>query len=1408
MADGIPATQRAYTLRLSGDEAAQEALWRTHESVNKGVKAFGDWLLTLRGGLDHKLADASAKQRGGRKRRLSDEEKRNRRIVLALSWLSVESERGAPAKHIVASGKNPQADRQKKLVAAFRGILKQRGLNKTEVDEWVGDCSASLGAAIRDDAVWVDRSAIFDEAVSRIGKSLSRTEVWDLLERFFGSKDAYLDPMGLEEDEAGPSEKTKDLVQKAGQWLSSRFGTGKGADFRAMADAYKRIATWARSATASATTRAMAGLARTLKAPTVDLDGILSVISGPGYKSATRNLLNELGDQPKVSRDNLARLAKAAEQDHQKCQSKVGRKGKRPWANAILAGAENECGFSYLQDDGAARHSEFAVMLDHAARRVSAGHAWIKRAEAERRGFEEDARRIGHVPDAAKKWLDAFCDERSRSSGSLEGYRIRKRAADGWEHVVRRWVRAGCTTTADRIAVARELQSDPEIDKFGDIQLFEALAADAAACVWKPDGKPLKDYVAASDAEFRKRRFKVPAYRHPDPLLHPVFCDFGCSRWRIAFDVHEQRKSRGKKRKGAPAETDPHGLTMRLWDGNSVVDVRLHWRGKRLHGDLGLDDTSANTGTMVSRADRLGRAAIGAGADEPVKIAGLFEDKDWNGRLQAPRAQLDAIAGRAEKHGWDAKAVRMRERIEWLVTFSAKLRPQGPWISYASEQALELEKKLGKVKLGPERQKDEWRGLAYPFWHPRNEKGRKGRAKHLLSRLPGLRVLSVDLGHRYAAACAMWEAVSAAEVRKACKQVGHSAPKAGDLYLHLRHNGRTTIYRRIGADKVEHIDTETGEVKEVTHPAPWSRLERQFLIKLQGEDETPRKASAEELAAVEELEHEIGPAAPEGRSLRVDELMSEAVRTARLALRRHAHRARIAHYLVATKKVVPGGTRKDLDESGRVELIADALGLWYDLAASSRWKDDWASTLWNEQAWASYVPLQKRDEETATRQAIRKGKQDRREKLKPAAEGLVRDKGRCKEASEAWAERWGEEDALWHKRLRRLRNWILPRGKAREDASIRHVGGLSLTRLATIRSLWQVQKAFFTRITPEGRQMRDGEPVTAGEGFGRRILGTLEHMREQRVKQIASRIVEAALGVGREQRRRANGKHAKRPRERVHEPCHAVVIENLTYYRPEETRTRRENRQLMRWSAAKVKKYLAELCQLHGLHLREVQAGYTSRQDSRTGAPGARCQDVPVREFMKSPFWRKQVAQAEKKSDGKGGARDRFLCDLDKKWKGTTEEEWNVAPPVRVPLNGGELFVSADGASPAAKGLQADLNAAANIGLRALLDPDWPGAWWYVPCDAKTMKPTKDKVKGGAAANVDAALAEPPDEGGAKGRGKGKKSRTIVNLWRDVSAKPVKSGDWRGYAPYWNHVAARVVNTLRRQTGLGVDRTE
>ena len=89
----LPTTQRAYTLRLRGeskdDQTWRDVLWQTHVAVNRGAKAFGDWLLTLRGGLCHTLADEKipvGKEKPDRNP--TEAERRHRRIILALSWLS------------------------------------------------------------------------------------------------------------------------------------------------------------------------------------------------------------------------------------------------------------------------------------------------------------------------------------------------------------------------------------------------------------------------------------------------------------------------------------------------------------------------------------------------------------------------------------------------------------------------------------------------------------------------------------------------------------------------------------------------------------------------------------------------------------------------------------------------------------------------------------------------------------------------------------------------------------------------------------------------------------------------------------------------------------------------------------------------------------------------------------------------------------------------------------------------------------------------------------------------------------------------------------------------------------------------------------------------------------------------
>jgi IS605 OrfB family transposase len=392
--------------------------------------------------------------------------------------------------------------------------------------------------------------------------------------------------------------------------------------------------------------------------------------------------------------------------------------------------------------------------------------------------------------------------------------------------------------------------------------------------------------------------------------------------------------------------------------------------------------------------------------------------------------------------------------------------------------------------------------------------------------------------------------------------------------------------------------------------------------------------------------------------------------------------------------------------------------------------------------------------------------------------------------------------------LRWLRDWILPR-KSKATGAIRHVGGLSLQRIATIKSLYQVQKAF--RMRPDPDDLRKNIPAKGDDsltGFSQSVLETMERMRDQRVKQLASRIVEAALGIGVEQPNN-DRKDPKRPRERIQgarfAPCHAVVIENLTNYRPEETRTRRENRQLMSWSSGKVRDYLTEACQLNGLHLREVSAAYTSRQDSRTGAPGVRCVDVPVTEFLESPFWKREVGRAEKKGHGNGDERDRYIVEL----RDLAEETRKVNPAslpktFRIPIKGGDIFVSADRSSPAANGLQADLNAAANIGLKALLDPDWPGRWWYVPCITDTGKADPKSTKGSLAVIGDPVLlpAADDDPDSTKSATKRKTQKTdgdVTNAWRDASHRPLSDGRWHVYTAYQNLVLGRAVRILRSQ---------
>jgi IS605 OrfB family transposase len=1124
------------------------------------------------------------------------------------------------------------------------------------------------------------------------------------------------------------------------------------------------------------------------------------------------------------------------------------------WAAALRAELENVTGLKFGNKSAT---EFFRLMLAHAARRFSQTHSWMKRNEAERHKAAQEVQQATEALDRldrkgqARKWLEKYESTRAERGGANEGFRIRPRAISSFDEVLQKW--STRVSVADREEAVAEVQESAE--KFGDHDLFLALSKDEAADVWHDaDGRPtaetLKAWVKLRRGQFDQGRLLIPRFCHPDSFLHPTFCEFGNSKPSVAYawrDDPPQKRAAGGERDRERCVW----LLLPAAEDGLVAHQPIRWQSKRLWRDLGTHVTEPSR--QLSRNDRLGRAAASLsniGPDhEPIQYrpAHPFSDdtKGWNARLQANREQLASLANQ-----WDARRRKWKDggrgllRLRWFLTFSPDLAlADGPWSKYAIEHGLNSSPKSAPNK---------------------NLNGARGSlAKHHLSRLPGLRVLAVDLGHRYAAACAVWETLSSEQFKAECLKakadgktvqihemfaviesperetnaVSNKARRAG----RAKKFKQATLYRRIGPD-VDPLAKDGGQA----HPAPWARLARQFLIKLQGEDKPARMASPIERCQVEALEQALRLNRTSPRTwadICVDRLMADAVRIAELALRRHGDRARIAYNFITSEKLLPGGKKARIghDPAEHAKFLEQALLTWARLAVSPRWADEWAHDLWDEFIVRKVggPPLPKLADE-ATRSERKEWEEQLSQSLSSVAEKLRQNESLRMKLHVLWATRWREDDGKpaqvdkktgtclakgtgWYERLRWLRNWIVlgtceAKSERREVGqklsvsqlvSLRNVGGLSLSRIAAFKSLYQLQKSFRMRPEPDDVRKnvldRDDDSLV---NFARTTLRAMERMRENRVKQLASRITAAALGLGKDLQ--------PRPDDARFAPCHAVVIENLKRYRPDELQTRRENRQLMSWSSAKVRKFLEEACELAGLHFREVSAAYTSRQDSRTGAPGIRCQDVPVSEFLApSGYWHTQIERARRKADDKkGDARDRYLLDLSTHWSQVPESQ-RRSRCIRVPQRGGEVFVSVAAGRSSQQdhtdrrgppGMQADLNAAANIGLKALIDPDWPGRWWWVPCSADG-KPVTEKVAGSVAFPKDLRLStetwcdvapKHPEEASATD----KSGSSIVNLWRDLCAETLDDCSWRVFKAYWNDVQSRAVAILRAHTSL------
>jgi len=217
-------------------------------------------------------------------------------------------------------------------------------------------------------------------------------------------------------------------------------------------------------------------------------------------------------------------------------------------------------------------------------------------------------------------------------------------------------------------------------------------------------------------------------------------------------------------------------------------------------------------------------------------------------------------------------------------------------------------------------------------------------------------------------------------------------------------------------------------------------------------------------------------------------------------------------------------------------------------------------------------------------------------------------------------------------------------------------------------------------------------------------------MKEQRVNQTAHLILAQALGVKLreheipDEERKSRDIHGEYEKMEKYDPVEFVVIENLDRYLTSQGRAPSENRRLMKWAHRAVRDKLKMLCEEpFGIPVVEAPAAYSSRFSAKSSEPGSRCRES----CELSLFFRERLkSKAEAKPvPGRKDLRElyaKLLKQFDALEEQNQKRETGKKPhTLLLPQPGGPLFLG----SVSGGLVQADLNAAANVGLRALASP-------------------------------------------------------------------------------------------------------
>jgi hypothetical protein len=308
--------------------------------------------------------------------------------------------------------------------------------------------------------------------------------------------------------------------------------------------------------------------------------------------------------------------------------------------------------------------------------------------------------------------------------------------------------------------------------------------------------------------------------------------------------------------------------------------------------------------------------------------------------------------------------------------------------------------------------------------------------------------------------------------------------------------------------------------------------------------------------------------------------------------------------------------------------------------------------------------------------------------------------------------------------------------------------GLSLKRIEQLESLRQrcqsLNRALQQEIGKPARLGRSKRGIELPDPCPE-LLDRLDALKEQRVNQTAHLILAQALGVRlkphakHEAERIARDIHGEYERVPGRQPVDFLVLENLDRYLASQGRSRSENSRLMKWCHRAILGKLKQLCEPYGLRVLETPAAYSSKFCSLTGVAGFRAIELTPED--RTDFrWKKHLdrladPERAKKLDKDELAESQSVkrlfdqletlnADLIKNRPARPQWRTLLAPmqlgPIFVPASAMEtierlnkrtgkkeeivVFKPVNGRRPTA--LQADINAAINLGLRAIAAPD------------------------------------------------------------------------------------------------------